>query len=103
MHSFYGQSTTHPSGDNLKSNFSIGYISNTLSLGGSVILGESIGLFIEAGVLKTKSVKNLNDIVDDSLAGYGSHIPTPALGPQGNEKITGETGFAKIGLVFQIN
>lgn len=103
MHSFYSMKSDYNGAQQFDNNFGIGYISNTLSVGGSVILGKSIGLFVEAGVLKTKSVKNLNDLMEDSMSAYGSHIPTPALGAQGEQKILGETGFAKVGVVFQIN
>jgi hypothetical protein len=54
-------------------------------------------------MLSTTTVKSLSDLVDDSMYDFGSHIPSPALGEAGNQKIKGETGFAKIGLVFQIN
>ena len=37
-------------GPDLDQSFGIGYISNTLSVGGSVIFGESIGLFIDKSI-----------------------------------------------------
>ena len=102
MHSFHNFKSDLGS-ETFQQQYGIGYITNTLSVGGSIILGESIGLFVEAGMMKTKTVKNLNDIIEDSMADYGAHIPAPSLGEMGNQRIKGESAYAKIGIVFQIN
>ena len=83
-------------------NFGIGYIMRTTSIGGSIIFGESIGLFIEAGIIKGRSVKTNSEIYDDSLAGSGFNTPRVDLGPIGDEHATGQSPFVKIGVVFQI-
>lgn len=102
MHSFISNKS-HIEGHDLDQSFGIGYISNTLSVGGSVIFGESIGLFIEAGVMKTRSVKTINEIYDDSIDGSDFNNPRVDLGPMGEDHSEGSAGFVKLGVVFQIN
>ena len=54
-HNFIKAKTTAGDTD-FDQDLNIGYITQTMSIGGSVILGESIGVFIETGVMNVKSV-----------------------------------------------
>lgn len=102
MHSFIKNSSS-VQGQTFDQKFGIGYITSTASIGGSIIFAESIGLFIEAGVMKGRSLKTINEIYDDSIAGASYDTPKFDLGSMGQQHAEGQTPFVKLGVVFQIS
>ncbi len=102
-YSHYFINTTTTGGDtNIEQDFGIGYITHSMSLGASIIFAESFGFFIEAGVMKGKSVKTVGEIYDDAVSTYGSAPASDVLGSMANDHASGKSPFVKIGVVFQI-
>lgn len=98
-HFFISSKTT--TGDHtLEHNMDLGYITQSLSVGGSVIFAESFGFFLEAGVMKARTVKTMSELYEDSVAGLG--YPNAPGGYGSNDYVYSSSPYVKVGIVFQI-
>jgi hypothetical protein len=97
----YVDNSLKGSGTDFSYNYDFGAIYNTIGGGGIFMIGDNFGLFGEVGYIWTRTLKTLGEVTEDILEGQGYDPDYIDLDyPEYDEKIKGDNGFFKVGLIF---